>query len=115
MLSTDRGVYSAANEAAAQLAGVQHVVMPQPGSRTPARIAQEQERWFRLGQRFQAGIEGRSSVVKRARQLDRCLDKGAAGCEKWVGWGCIVNNLIIIAQAILKPRHRKRGPAAAVT
>ncbi|MBM3136219.1 MAG: ISNCY family transposase [Chloroflexi bacterium] len=112
MASTDRGVYSPDNEKAAREAGVKRTCMPQPGQRTPERIAHEQQEWFRLGRRFQAGVEGRISVIKRARRLDRCLDKGEASFEKWVGWGCIVNNLTAIARAILKPRRRKRRPAA---
>lgn len=114
LVSTDRGVYSPDNEKAAHEAGVPFVCMPQPGHRTPERIEHEQQKWFRLARRFQAGVEGRISVIKRARQLDRCLDKGEVGFEKWVGWGCIVNNLIHIAQEILKPRRRKRQAAATV-
>lgn len=111
LVSTDRGVYSPANEQAARQAGVKQVCMPQPGQRSPARLQHEQQQWFRLGRRFQAGVEGRISVVKRARHLNRCLDKGEAGFEKWVGWACIVNNLVAIAQVLLKPRRRKRQPA----
>jgi IS5 family transposase len=114
LLSTDRGVYSPDNEQTAREAGVKQICMPQPGQRTPERVEHEQQQWFRLARRFQAGVEGRISVIKRARQLNRCLDKGEAGFEKWVGWGCIVNNLIAIARAILKPRRRRRRPAATV-
>ena len=81
--------------------------MPQAGQRSAERIEYERQAWFRLAQRFRAGIEGRISVLKRARQLDRCLDKGEAGFEKWIGWGCIVNNLVLIAQSIIKPRRRR--------
>ena len=112
MVSADRGVYSPNNEKAAREAGVKQICMPQPGQRTPERIEHEQQQWFRLARRFQAGVEGRISVIKRARQLDRCLDKGEAGFKKWVGWGCIVNNLIAIARAILKPRRRNRRSVA---
>ncbi len=111
LVSTDRGVYSPDNEQAARQAGVKQICMPQPGHRTPQRRDHEQQQWFRLGRRFQAGVEGRISGVKRARHLHRCLDKGEAGFEKWVGWGCIVNNLIAIAQVMLKPPRRKRQPA----
>ncbi|MDX1523788.1 MAG: ISNCY family transposase, partial [Anaerolineae bacterium] len=114
LVSTDRGVYSPANEQAAHQAGVKQICMPQPGQRSPARVEHEQQKWFRLGRRFQAGVEGRISVIKRSRHLNRCLDKGEAGFEKWVGWGCIVNNLIAIAQAMLKPRRRSRQPAPSV-
>jgi len=112
VMATDRGTYSPDNEEAARQAGVKQVSMPQPGRRTPERIEHERQKWFRSAQRFRAGIEGRISVVKRARHLDRCLDKGEAGFEKWVGWGCIVNNLVVIAQTLLKPRRRQRRPAA---
>jgi len=87
--------------------------MPQSGRPTPDRIEHERQVWFRLAQRFRAGIEGRISVLKRARQLDRCRDKGEAGFEKWVGWGCIVNNLVNIARFILKPRRRRPAAPAA--
>lgn len=108
-VAVDRGAYSPENERTTQRAGVAHVSMPQPGHRTPERIEYERQAWFRLDQRFRAGSEGRISVLKRARQLDRCLDKGEAGFEKWVGWGCIVNNLVLIAQAILKKPRRRRS------
>jgi IS5 family transposase len=110
VVSTDRGIHSPENEHAAQKAGVLKVCMPQPGHTSPERIEYEHQKWFRLEQRFRAGIEGRISVLKRARRLDRCLDKGEAGFEKWVGWGCIVNNLVLIAQAMIAPR--RRHPAA---
>ncbi len=113
-VSTDRRVFSPTNEKAARQAGIKHICLPQPGHRTPERIEHERQQWFRLGRRFQAGVEGRISVIKRARHLNRCLDKGQAGFEKWVGWGCIVNNLIAIAHAMLKPRRRKRQPAASL-
>jgi IS5 family transposase len=108
--SADRGIHSPENEQAAQKAGVSKICMPQPGHKSPERIEYEHQKWFRLEQRFRAGIEGRISVLKRARHLDRCLDKGEAGFEKWIGWGCIVNNLVLIAQAIIAPR--RRCPAA---
>jgi len=111
--STDRGIASPDNEAAARKAGVKRVAMPQSGQRSPERIEYERQTWFRLAQRFRAGIEGRISVLKRARHLDRCLDKGEAGFEKWIGWGCIVNNLVLIAQSIIKPRRRRPTPLAA--
>jgi IS5 family transposase len=105
--AADRGVHSPKNEQAAQKAGVSKICLPQPGHKSPERIEHERQHWFRLEQRFRAGIEGRISVLKRARQLDCCLDKGEAGFEKWIGWGCIVNNLVLIAQAVLTPRRRR--------
>ncbi len=113
LAATDRGIASPANEDAAHQAGIKQVSMPQSGQRTPDRIEHERQGWFRLAQRFRAGIEGRISVLRRARQLDRCRDKGEAGFEKWVGWGCIVNNLVLIARTIVQPRRRRSAAHAA--
>jgi hypothetical protein len=47
--------------------------------------------------RFRNGIEGRISQLRRARHLTRCLNRGLAGMERWIGWGVIANNLATIA------------------
>jgi hypothetical protein len=36
--------------------------------------------------------------------LDRCLNHGLPGLERWVGWGIIANNLAVIALK-LNQRH----------
>jgi IS5 family transposase len=53
----------------------------------------EQQSWFRRGRRWQAGVEGRISVVKRKHGLRRCLDHGDQGFARWVGWGVFAHNL----------------------
>ena len=59
----DRGFASAANEAATIARGVRPVILPRPGRKTPARRAHERQRWFRRGQRWRVGCEGRISVI----------------------------------------------------
>jgi transposase, IS5 family len=93
----DRGFSSAANEAAASGLGVRRVVLPKLGSRSPSRRAHERQRWFRRGQRWRVGAEGRISVLKRRHGLRRCRYRGAAGIDRWVGLGVIANNLMSIA------------------
>jgi IS5 family transposase len=100
LLAGDRGVHSAANEQYATTHGVKEVVLPQPGAKSAKRMAHEQQRWFRRGHNWRAGIEGRSSGLKRRHKLDRCRYHGTAGMERWVGWGVITHNLRGIAQAI---------------
>jgi IS5 family transposase len=100
VFATDRGGYSAANERLAQQAGVAYVALPQPGAKSPARVAHEQQRWFRRAQRFRAGGEGRISVLKRRGSLGRCRDKGEDGFRRWIGWGVITANLRTIARAV---------------
>lgn len=99
LLTGDRGVHSAANERYAATHGVKHVVLPKPGAKSGKRIAYEQQRWFRRGRDWRAGIEGRISGLKRRHKLDRCRYHGTAGMERWVGWGVIAHNLRVIAQA----------------
>ena len=75
------------------------MVLPKPGTKSAKRIAYEQQRWFRQGHNWRAGIEGRISGLKRRHKLDRCHYHGTAGMERWVGWGVIVHDLRVIAQA----------------
>ena len=93
----DRGFASAKNEEAAVVRGVQRVILPRPGRKTPARRAHERQRWFRRGQRWRVGCEGRISVIKRRHGLRRCRYRGAEGTARWVGFGVIANNLMSTA------------------
>jgi IS5 family transposase len=99
LLAGDRGVHSTANERYATTQGVKQVVLPKPGATSAKRRAHEQQRWFRRGRNWRAGIEGRISGLKRHYRLDRCQYHGTAGMERWVGWGVIAHNLRVIAQA----------------
>jgi IS5 family transposase len=75
------------------------VVLPKPGAKSAKRIAHEQQRWFRRGRDWRAGIEGRISGLKRRHGLARCRNHGDAGMERWVGWGLIAHDLRVIAEA----------------
>ena len=98
--AADRGFGSAGNEAAAVTRGVQRVILPRTGRKTPARQAYERQRWFRRGQRWRVGCEGRISVIKRRHGLRRCRYRGAAGTARWVGLGVIANNLMSTATVL---------------
>lgn len=93
----DRGFSSATNERAATDRGVRRVVLPRRGPKSPARRAYERQRWFRRGQRWRVGCEGRISVLKRRHGLDRCRYHGDDGMHRWVGFGVIADNLMNIA------------------
>jgi Transposase domain (DUF772)/Transposase DDE domain len=93
----DRGFSSATNERAAMDRGVRRVVLPHRGPKSPARRAYERQRWFRRGQRWRVGCEGRISVLKRRHGLDRCRYHGDDGMHRWVGFGVIADNLMNIA------------------
>jgi IS5 family transposase len=102
LVATDAGFYSARNEAAAKAMGVKRVCIPNRSSRSPDRKREQRKRWFRNGQKWRTGCEGRISVVKRRNGLDRCRYKGEDGMQRWVGLGVISDNLINIGRAITK-------------
>ena len=103
LATADRGVYSPENEQAAKDLGVKRVVLPKPGSKSRARQRFEGQPWFKAVRRWRSGIEGRISHLRRARHLDRCLNHGETGMERWLGWGVIANNLMVIATALTRP------------
>lgn len=98
--SADRGVFSADNEAEANRRKIKRVVLPKPGQKSEQRRQREQQPWFRQARRWHAGVEGRISVLKRCHQLDRCLNHGEAGFQRWVGWGVIAHNLKKIGSTV---------------
>jgi IS5 family transposase len=104
LAAADRGFASAANEQAARQQGVRRVVLPHPGRTTPARRRHQRQRWFRRGQRWRVGSEGRISVLKHRHGLKRSRYRGLAGIERWVGLGVIANNLLTLSRAT--PRKR---------
>ena len=90
----DRGFSSATNERAATDRGIRRVVLPRRGPKSPARRAYERQRWFRRGQRWRVGCEGRISVLQCRHGLNRCRYHGHDGMHRWVGLGVIANNLV---------------------
>jgi IS5 family transposase len=107
LATADRGVFSPANEQLARAAGIEHVALPQPGRKDTARQAYEAQPWFKAALRFRAGIEGRISGLRRARGLDRCRNRGEAGLERWLGWGILTNNLVVMATRLARRRRAK--------
>jgi IS5 family transposase len=97
LATADKGFSSAANERAAYDRGVRRVVLPAQGRKSPVRRAHERQRWFRRGQRWRTGCEGRISVLKRRHGLRRCRYHGYHGMHRWVGLGVIADNLINMA------------------
>jgi IS5 family transposase len=109
----DRGFYSPANLEACREAGVGVECLPQCGGwKTPERAAYEKSTPFRKGQRFRAGIEGRISVLFRGRGLKRCLLAGPVRFEVFVGLAVLANNLLIIAERLVRRRRRRHTRAA---
>ena len=98
----DAGFYSAKNIAQAQQAGVKRVSVPSRSTKSAALKREQKKRWFKKGQKWRTGCEGRISVLKRRHGLNRCRYKGASGMKRWTGLGVIADNLINIGRAIDK-------------
>ena len=105
IVTTDRGVYSQANENYAQSLGVKEVILPKGGYRSQERIKHERKRNFKKARRWHNGVEGRISFLKRCFGLQRCLYKGELGFGRWVGWGIIAHNLTIISRGTLQNKR----------
>jgi transposase, IS5 family len=96
LLAADRGFWSAANKRAARERGVKRVCIPAVGKLKADQAAEQRQRWFRRGQRWRVGCEGRISVLKRRDGLTRCRYRGMEGMKRWVGWGVVSNNLWVL-------------------
>jgi IS5 family transposase len=100
LASADAGFFSAKNEAEAKRLGVKRVSIPNRSTKSAERRRHQKQRWFRKGQRWRTGCEGRISVLKRRHGLNRCRYKGEEGMKRYVGLGIIADNLINIGRAL---------------
>ena len=93
LVAGDAAFYSSKNEAAAHEKGVKRVCIPSRNTKSADRKREQKKRWFKQGQKWRTGCEGRISVLKRRHGLGRCLYKGNCGMKRWVGLGVIADNL----------------------
>jgi IS5 family transposase len=100
LATADAAFYSAKNEAVAHALGVTRLSIPNRSTRSEHRKRLQKKRWFRNGQKWRTGSEGRISLVKRRHGLNRCRYKGQQGMKRWVGLGVIGDNLINIGRAL---------------
>ncbi|HEY6388545.1 MAG TPA: ISNCY family transposase [Candidatus Acidoferrum sp.] len=96
MVAADTGFYSLKNEKTIQEMGVMRVAVPSRSTKSSERRKLQRTRWFRSGQRWRTGCEGRISVLKRRHGLNRCRYRGFEGMQRWVGLGVIADNIVQI-------------------
>ena len=99
LVAADAAFYSAKNEAAAKAQGVKRVCIPNRSTKSAERKREQRKRWFRNGQKWRTGCEGRISVTKRRHGLNRCRYKANDGMKRWVGLGVVADNLINMGRA----------------
>jgi IS5 family transposase len=103
LATADAAFFSTKNEAAAHALGVKRLPIPNRSTKSAERKKLQKKRWFRNGQKWRTGSEGRISLVKRRHGLNRCRYKGQQGIKRWVGLGVIGDNLINIGRALATP------------
>ena len=109
VFATDRGFDNAENQKTCRKARVRCASIPQRGGKkTPQRQAFEKSPDFKKAQRFRAGIEGRISVLFRGRGMKRCLARGEDRFQAFIGVAVLANNLMKIAEILIRRENRKR-------
>lgn len=78
------------------------VSIPNRSTKSEARREVQKKRWFKNGQKWRTGCEGRISLRKRRHGLRRSLYKDEAGMKRRVGLGVIADNPINIGKATAK-------------
>src|SRR5258708_34602702 len=75
LAAADAGFYSEKNIAKAEEMGVKRVSVPNRSTKSAARRQHQKQRWFKKGQKWRTGCEGRISLLKRRHGLRRSLYK----------------------------------------
>src|ERR1700730_4108772 len=104
MVAADTGFYSLKNEKTIQAMGVTRVAVPSRSTKNSERRKLQKTRWFRAGQRWRTGCEGRLRVLKRHKGLNSCRYRGFEGMRRWVGLGVIGDNVIQIGRCLALQR-----------
>jgi len=99
-VAADAGFHSQQNEKAARAMGVRWFSVPNQKTKSAERKRLYRQRWFRRGQRWRTGCEGRISALKRRHGMRRCLYRGFHGMQRWVGLSVIADNVIQIGRCL---------------
>jgi transposase, IS5 family len=100
LITADAGFFSGQNEATAHARGVKRIAIPNRSTKSAERKKLQKKRWFRNAQKWRTGSEGRISLLKRRHGLNRCRYRGQSGMKRWVGLGCIGDNLINMGRSL---------------
>jgi transposase, IS5 family len=99
-VAADAGFHSQQNEKTAGAMGVRRWSVPNQKTKSAERKRLYRQRWFRRGQRWRTGCEGRISALKRRHGMRRCLYRGFHGMQRWVGLSVIADNVIQIGRCL---------------
>jgi IS5 family transposase len=100
LVAADAGFYSSDNIVKATEAGVKRVSVPNKKTGSRVTWKKQKERWFKKGQRWRVGCEGRISVLKRRHGMNRSRYRGVDGMRCWVGLSVFADNLTNAGKAL---------------
>src|ERR1700675_2405440 len=100
LVAADAGFHSQQNEKTAGAMGMRWLSVPNQKTKSAERKRLYRQRWFRRGQRWRTGCEGRISALKRRHGMRRCLYRGFHGMQRWVGLSVIADNVIQIGRCL---------------
>jgi IS5 family transposase len=100
LVAADAAFHSPTNKTSIEKMGVRYVSVPNRPTKNAALRKIQKSRWFRKGQKWRTGSEGRISVLKRRHGLDRCRYRGDDGMGRWVGLAVIADNLINMGRVL---------------
>ena len=110
-LSFDKGFTRTADRELLSLY-VPEVVMPKRGKKNAAETARESEKEFVTLRRQHSAVESEINSLEH-HGLNRCLDVGIEGYQRYVGYGVLSYNLHVIGRELLA-RQRTRGERLAL-
>ena len=84
---------------------VPRVVMPKRGKKNAAETARESERKFVALRRQHSAVESDINSLEH-HGLNRCLDVGWSGYQRYVGYGVLSYNLHVIGRSYRRERGR---------
>lgn len=108
-LSFDKGFTRTADRELLALY-IPQVIMPKRGRKTVAEAQQERAKAFTALRRAHSAVESDINSLEQ-HGLNRCLDRGWAGYQRYVGYGVLAYNLHVIGRELLA---QQRARAAAV-
>ncbi len=98
VLAADKGYWESTEKTKDLSKAVECVSIGKKGRRTARETAREHGVFFRLGQKFRAGVEGTISYLKLALGMARCMNKGWQHFAATVGATVFAHNLIVLAR-----------------
>jgi hypothetical protein len=105
-LSFDKGFTRAADR---ELIGlyVPTVVMPKRGRKSQSDAEREEEKTFIALRRQHSAVESEINALEH-HGLNRCLDVGLAGYQRYIGYGVLAYNLHVVGRELLARERARR-------